>query len=42
MLIGDTKFGESSTIVDASSNEIKVLRQGPITIEQINKVLEEE
>ena len=39
MLIGDTKFGESSTIVDASSNEIKVLRQGPITIEQINKVL---
>ena len=41
MLIGDTKFGESSTIVDASSNEIKVLRQGPITIEQINKVLEE-
>lgn len=39
MLVGDTKFGEASTIVDVSNDEVKILRQGPISLEDINTVL---
>ena len=35
---GDILFGKASTIVDCSSNEIKILRLGPISEEQINKI----
>ena len=39
MLDGSIVFGESSTIVDCSLNEIKILRKGPISLEQIMKVV---
>ena len=35
---GKIMFGKASTIVDCVSEEIKILREGPITIEQIRKV----
>ncbi len=35
---GNISFGKASTIVDCSSNEIKILRLGPISEEQINKI----
>ena len=40
MMEGQVKFGKESTIVDCVSRELKILRDGPITIEQIRKVLE--
>ena len=39
MVIGDVSFGESSTIVDLSSDDIKIQRQGPISEDEIMKVL---
>ena len=39
MLDGNVVFGEASTIVDCSSEELKILRIGPISIEQILKVI---
>ena len=39
---GHVVFGKSSTIVDCTSNPVKILRNGPITIEQIEKVLKNE
>ena len=39
MLDGDIVFGKSSTIIDCSSDEIRILRTGPISIEQIMKVI---
>lgn len=41
MMEGTVKFGKGSTIVDCVSKELKILREGPITIEQIREVLEE-
>ena len=41
MMEGSVKFGKGSTIVDCVSKELKILREGPITIEQIREVLEE-
>ena len=35
---GGVSFGKASTIVDCTSNEIKILRLGPISEEQINKI----
>lgn len=40
ILEGDVSFGEASTIVDCTSDEIKIQRQGPISLEQIMEVLE--
>lgn len=40
MLEGNVSFGEASTIVDCTSDEIKIQRQGPISLEQIMEVLE--
>lgn len=40
MLDGNIVFGRSSTIVDCSSNEIRVLRTGPISFEQIMKIID--
>lgn len=39
MLEGDVTFGDASTIVNLSGDEVVVLRKGPITIEEINEVL---
>ena len=41
MMEGKVSFGMASTIVDCTSVSVKVLRQGPITEEQIKKVLDE-
>ena len=41
MMEGKVSFGMASTIVDCTSVNVKVLRQGPITEEQIRKVLDE-
>ncbi len=35
MLEGNVSFGQGSTIVDCSSESIKILREGPITLEQL-------
>ena len=40
MLDGDIVFGRPSTIVDCSSDEIRVLRTGPISIEQIMEIID--
>lgn len=40
MMEGTVKFGKGSTIIDCVSKELKILREGPITIEQIREVLE--
>lgn len=39
MMEGNVIFSKGSTIVDCSSNEIKILREGPISMEQIKKYL---
>ena len=39
MLEGNVSFGTSSTIVDCVSEPIKILREGPISLEQIEKVI---
>ncbi len=40
MMEGKVVFGEGSTIIDSTLEEIKILRPGPISIEQIKKVIE--
>lgn len=39
MLDGNVFFGEASTIVDCTSEEVKILRTGPISMEQIIKII---
>lgn len=39
MLEGDIVFGEGSTILDCSLEKINILREGPITLEEIKKVM---
>ena len=39
MLEGTVSFGQASTIVDCISNEIKILREGPISENEIIKAL---
>lgn len=39
MMEGTVSFGKGSTIVDCSNNEIKILREGPITMEKIQEKL---
>ena len=39
MLEGEVIFSKGSTIVDCISNEVKILRSGPISYEEILKVL---
>ena len=40
MMEGIVKFREASTIVDCSLDRIKILREGPISIDEITKKLE--
>lgn len=35
MMEGTVTFGEGSTIVDCTSEDIKILRSGPISINEI-------
>ena len=39
MMEGIVKYSRGSTIIDCTSEKIKILRQGPITAEQIKKVI---
>lgn len=39
MVMGDVSFGEASTIVDCTGNDIKIKRQGPISEDEIIRVL---
>ena len=39
MLEGKVSYGQASTIVDCTKDEIKIIREGPITKEQIINVL---
>lgn len=39
MLEGTVSFGQASTIVDCTSDEIKILREGPISKDEIIRVL---
>lgn len=39
MLEGKVVYSMGSTIVDCTSKEIKILREGPISLEQIKKVI---
>ncbi len=42
MMEGNVSFGKGSTIIDCSSNDINILREGPISLSQIMNVLEKE
>ncbi len=39
MVMGDVSFGKASTIVDLKGNDIKIQRQGPISEDEIIKVV---
>ena len=39
MVEGNVSFGEASTIVDLTGDDIKIQRQGPISEDEIIKVL---
>ena len=39
MMEGNVIFSKGSTNIDCSVDEIKILREGPITIEQINEIV---
>lgn len=39
MMEGNVTFGIGSTIIDCTLEEIKILREGPISIEQINQCI---
>lgn len=39
MLEGEIKLGVGSTIIDCTSEKIKVLREGPIKLEEINNII---
>ena len=39
MMEGEVSFGKGSTIVDCTSDTIKILREGPISLEQILEAL---
>ena len=39
MMEGSVSFGRASTIIDCTSEEIKILRSGPISMEQIKEVI---
>lgn len=39
MMEGNVSFGEASTIVDCTKDELVILRKGPLSLEELNKVL---
>ena len=40
MMEGDVSFGQASTIIDCSGEEVRILREGPVSMEDIESVLE--
>lgn len=40
MMEGNVSFGNGSTIIDCTAEEIQILREGPVTIQQIKKVID--
>ena len=42
MMEGSVSFGQASTIIDCTSEEIKILRSGPISMGQIKEVIKNE
>jgi L-threonylcarbamoyladenylate synthase len=40
MMEGEVSFGEASTIIDCTKDEIAILRQGPVTMKQIEEALQ--
>lgn len=40
ILEGEVSYGEASTIVDCTSDEIKIIREGPISLEEIKKAIQ--
>lgn len=39
MMEGQVKYSQGSTIIDCSTKEIKILREGPITKEQVENII---
>lgn len=39
MVEGEVSFGEASTIIDCTKEEVSILRQGPVTMDDIQRVL---
>ncbi len=39
ILEGNTSYGQASTIVDCTSDKIKIIREGPIKLERIKKII---
>lgn len=40
ILEGEVSYGKASTIVDCTTDEIKIIREGPIAFEEIEKILD--
>lgn len=40
MMEGDVSFGRASTVIDCTSDKVKILREGPISMQQIIEILE--
>ena len=38
-MAGEVSYGQASTIVDCTSDEIKIIREGPISLEEIKRVI---
>ena len=38
ILEGTVSFGQASTIVDCTSDDFKIIREGPIKLEEIEKI----
>ena len=40
IMAGEVSYGQASTIVDCTSDDIKIIREGPIAFEDIKKILD--
>ncbi len=40
MMEGNVSFGKASTVIDCTSDKVRILREGPISMQQIIEVLE--
>ena len=40
MMEGEVSFGQASTIIDCSGEEVRILREGPVSMEDIESVME--
>ena len=37
---GEVSFGQASTIIDCSGDKVRILREGPVSMEDIESVME--